>query len=193
MRVTIICVLLLTAVGCTTPRDYRKAELAVENDNFAQAYALWQGLAEKGDANSQYRLGELYHYGLGVDADIKTAIGWYTLAAEQGHVDAQNNLGIIYDEGHSVESDYRTAIKWYTMAAEQGDPGAQFNLGAIYLEEPNVEDPVRAYMWWGISAYLGNDLAGSQLEFAAEKMTDAEVAEALSLAHQCVRQKFRQC
>ena len=80
-----------------------------------------------------------------------------------------------------------------TMAAEQGDPGAQFNLGAIYLEEPNVEDPVRAYMWWGISAYLGNDLAGSQLEFAAEKMTDAEVAEALSLAHQCVRQKFRQC
>lgn len=189
----IICALLLIAVGCATSRDFRKAELAAANDDLMQARALWQALAEQGHADSQYRLGELYHDGLGVDADIGAAINWYTLAAEQGHVDAQNNLGIIYDDGDTIEPDYRTAIQWYTLAAEQGDPGAQFNLGAIYLQEPAVEDPVRAYMWWGISAYLGNDLAASQLDYAAEKLSDAQIAEARDRAYRCLRRKFRRC
>jgi uncharacterized protein len=193
MRAAIVCTMILVVIGCATPRDYRDAESAAANDDYHRAHALWHNLAVRGHADSQYRLGELYHDGLGVESDVETAIEWYTLAAEQGHVDAQNNLGIIYDEGAAIESDYRTAIKWYTLAAEQGDPGAQFNLGAIYLEEPTVEDPLRAYMWWGISAYLGNDLAGSQLEYAAEKLTEAEVAEARAMAHQCVRRKFRQC
>lgn len=193
MRHYLIVCLTLLCFGCTTQAIHRQAADASFNENYAEAGVLWLSLAEKGDARAQFSLGELYHEGLGIEADIDRAIHWYTRAAEQGHVDAQNNLGIIYADGDEVSPDYRTAIKWYTLAAEQGDPGAQFNLGAIYLEEQAVQDPMRAYMWWGISAYLGNDLAGSQLEYAAESLSEAQVAEARRLARRCVKQKFRDC
>ena len=193
MRQLLSLCLLISVFGCASNPAYYQALEAAENENYRVAVGLWQPLAEQGDVRSQFKLGELYHEGLGVSPDIDSAIRWYTLAAEQGHADAQNNLGIIYDDGIDVIPDFRMAIKWYTLAAEQGDPGAQFNLGAIYREEETVQDYSRAYMWWGIAAYLGNDLAGSQLEYAAQGLSPKQVAEARIQARKCVRKKFKNC
>ena len=43
-------------------------------------------MAEKGDPDAQFRLGELYEEGDIVDRDLDTAIESYRKAAEQGHV-----------------------------------------------------------------------------------------------------------
>jgi hypothetical protein len=187
-----ICILVLV-YGCASGRAYHKGLDAADKEDYAAAVALWTPLADKGYVRAQFKLGELYHEGLGVNSDIDMALHWYRRAAEQGYADAQNNLGIIYDDGDEVSPDFRTAMKWFLMAAEQGDPGAQFNLGSIYRGEETVQDLTRAYMWWGIAAYLGNDLAGSFLESIEQDMSPEEVAEARNLARRCVQQKFRGC
>lgn len=179
--------------GCASNPAYHQGLVAAENEDYATAVALWSRLADEGDARAQFKLGELYHEGLGVNPDITRAMQWYLLAAEQGHAEAQNNLGIIYDDGDEIRANFRTAMKWYLLAAEQGDPGAQFNLGSIYREEESVQDFTRTYMWWGISAYLGNDLAGSLLESVEQEMSPEQVVAARKLARQCVKKNFQDC
>ena len=186
------CILMLV-YGCASNPAYHQGLVASENEDYATAVALWTPLADEGDARAQFRLGELYHEGLGVNPDIAKAMQWYLQAAVQGHAEAQNNLGIIYDDGDEVRENFRIAMKWYLLAAEQGDPGAQFNLGSIYREEESVQDFTRAYMWWGISAYLGNDLAGSLLESVEQEMSPEQVVAARQLARQCVKNNFQDC
>ena len=53
--------------------------------------------------------------------------------------------------------------KWLRRAAEQGDAKAQFNLGLMYDEGKGVsKDNVFAYMWWNLSASMGNDDAAER-------------------------------
>jgi len=49
-------------------------------------------LALEGDPDAQYRLGESYEEGKGVEQDQKEAVKWYRLAARQGHVNAKAAL-----------------------------------------------------------------------------------------------------
>ncbi len=50
-------------------------------------------LAEKGDADAQFKLGNLYSDGDGVPQDDEKAVAWYLQSAEQGHADAQLSMG----------------------------------------------------------------------------------------------------
>ena len=52
-------------------------------------------LAEQGDADAQYNLGDMYARGDGVPEDDAEAVKWLRLAAEQGHADAQFSLDIM--------------------------------------------------------------------------------------------------
>src|ERR1044072_4009951 len=54
----------------------------------------WRPLAEKGDADAQYNMGQAYKLGRGVPSDLKLAQTWYEKAAQQGHQPAQANLGL---------------------------------------------------------------------------------------------------
>ena len=51
--------------------------------------------AESGDAQSQYALGLVYRYGIGVTRDAVLASVWFRKAAEQGNADAQYWLGVM--------------------------------------------------------------------------------------------------
>jgi len=53
--------------------------------------------AEKGDAESQSRLGDLYRFGAGVKSDIAEAIRWYSAAVEQGSGSGMARLGRCYE------------------------------------------------------------------------------------------------
>ena len=60
-------------------------------------------MAEQGDANAQYNLGNMYIYGNGVPENDTEAVKWYRLAAEQGQANAQYNLGTT----RCIDSDYQ--------------------------------------------------------------------------------------
>lgn len=81
-------------------------------------------LAEKGDAEAQFRLGEFYE-NIEPSKNDQVVYAWYKKAALQNHVKAQYALGRIYEEGRDgVKPDRKEALKWYKKAASQRDMNA---------------------------------------------------------------------
>ena len=70
------------------------------------AVAIWRPLAEKGDADAAFNLGQAYRLGKGVPLDLAQAQTWLERAARKGHVDAQTTLGLLlFQNGNRVGGD----------------------------------------------------------------------------------------
>lgn len=131
------------------PVPYRDADY-YDQDNFADSDLLdiwtpgWQqrvnymavfnqmySKAILGDARSQFEIGQMFHYGLGVKQNDDSAIVFYQNAAEQQFLAAEYNLGILYLQRAQDASDYQNAISWLTDAAFKGNNKAQYVLSNI--------------------------------------------------------------
>ena len=138
------------------PEDFKSLEALV-------ALSM-KALAEEGDAESQYNLGEMYLNGHGVAQDDKEAIKWYRKAAGRNHPQAQYTLGDMYRNGHGVAQDDKEAAKWYREAAEQNFPQALHNLGAMYeLGLGVAKDEQEAVKWYRRAAEKGAAFAQFRL------------------------------
>ncbi len=84
---------------------------------------ILRDLAQKGDAEAQYRLAVEFATGREVPKDDVEAVKWYRKAAEQGDAKAQFVLGIRYDDGRGVHQDYVMAHVWYNLAAARAKGG----------------------------------------------------------------------
>ena len=67
------------------PRTVGAANRAYINRNYERAFRLYQPLAEQGLPGAEFRLGFLYHQGLGTQRDFAAAMTWYRKAADQGY------------------------------------------------------------------------------------------------------------
>jgi TPR repeat protein len=63
--------------------------------NKPAAFGFYLKAAEQGDADAQFRLGEMYRNGQGVEKDLKSASEWLRKAASQGNENARRNLAEI--------------------------------------------------------------------------------------------------
>ncbi len=110
--------------------------------DYAGAVAQWRPLAEAGNADAQFNLGQAYKLGRGVAANSATAHSWYQKAARQGHEQAQVNVGLLlYNGGRRQE-----ALPWIRKAVELGDPRAQYILGTeLFNGDLVAKDWPRAY------------------------------------------------
>ena len=127
--------------------------------------------AEKGDAQSQYELGNAFYIGsLGIAKDQVEATKWYRRAAEQDLPEAQHNLGVSYAGGQGVAKDEAEAVKWFRKAAEQNLPEAQFNVGIYYHEGRGVtRDDREAVKWFRKAAERSHGLLKTTLPFVMPK------------------------
>jgi len=121
-------------------------------------YTQWfHKVAERGDAEAQFKLGLMYQEGQVVPSSDVEAIKWYMRAAEQGHAYAQYNLGVMYDKGEAIPQNYTEAVKLYKKAAEQGHVNAQYNLGLIYHGGQCVsQNYAEAMKWYRKAAEQGD-------------------------------------
>lgn len=89
--------------------------------------------AERGDANSQYFMGEHYELGdSGVSQDQRIALDWYKKAAAQGHAAAMYKLGTFHEKGlGGLPADMSKATEWYRQAAEGGSNQAIQRIAAL--------------------------------------------------------------
>lgn len=92
---------------------------------YAEAFSLYQQLAEQGHAKAQFNLGVMYDQGQYVTQDYAEAVSWYLKAAEQGNTNAQYNLAVKYQAGQGVIQDHTKAAYWYRKAAEEGNANGQ--------------------------------------------------------------------
>ena len=105
-------------------KSYQRGLEAYERSDYDAALHEWRPLAEQGVAEAQYRVGEMYSSGEGLQVDDTEAEKWTRKAAEQVLAKAEHMLGDLTD---GVEAE-----KWHRKAAEQGLAEAQYMLGVHY-------------------------------------------------------------
>lgn len=94
--------------------------------------SYYKTLAEKGDVEAQYTLGNCLLHGETSETIRLKAYYWYQKAAETGHSDAQCAMGHRYLYAIGCKRHLQKAISWYNMAAKQGNIEAKFELATIY-------------------------------------------------------------
>jgi hypothetical protein len=142
---------------------------ALRKNDFPAAVKELRPLADRGDAEAQYRVGLMYEFGKGYPQDKAQGIAWFRKAAAQNHVAAQTELGIIYATGDGVAKDSKQAVEWFQKAAPQGNVAAQYNLGLLYAKGDGVKvDNAQAIAWWRKAAAQGMSVAQFKLGVAYE-------------------------
>ena len=142
---------------------------------------ICQPISTNVSAMVQFKLGESYYKGEGVNKDVVEAIKWYRMAAEQGHASAQYQLGLWYDDGFGRLVDATLASMWYHKAAKQGLPIAQFKLGCLYESNKSVTNASEAVTWYRKAAEQSYPAAQSALGHCYENGigVDKDVTEAM--------------
>lgn len=162
----------LAIAAASLPASAQSVRAGVEawqKGDAASAVAIWRPLANKGDADAAFNLGQAYRLGKGVPLDLAQAQGWLERAARKGHVDAQSTLGLLlFQNGNRVG-----AMRWLKAAADAGEPRALLVVGtALYNGDGVPADPVKAYAYVSRAAAQG---------LAPAKATLADMDEVIPL------------
>ena len=165
-------VLLAALVAATVPAHAQSVKVGIEawqKADYAAAVVIWRPLAEAGDIDAAFNLGQAYRLGRGVTLDLAAAQTWFERAARKGHLDAQTTLGLLlFNTGNRVGG-----LRWLKSAAEQGEPRALLIYGtALFNGDGIVRDPVLAYAYVSRAAAQG---------LAPAKATLAEMDKLLPL------------
>jgi len=122
--------------------DVKAGVDAWQQGDYAKAVAIWQPLAQSGDPDAQFNMGQACKLGRGVKTDPSAAIDWYGKAARQGHARAEDNLGLLMFQ----QGDRAGALPYLQRAAERGEPRAQYIVGtALFNGDLTAKNWVRAY------------------------------------------------
>ena len=149
----LIAAALVLASPAALPAQSVKAGIeAWQRADYASAVAIWRPLAEKGDADAAFNLGQAYRLGRGVPTNLATAKTWFESSAEKGHVDAQTTLGLLlFQNGDQTEG-----LRWLKNAAEKGEPRALLVYGTALVNGDGVtQDPVIGYAYVSRAAAQG--------------------------------------
>ncbi|HEX6218646.1 MAG TPA: SPOR domain-containing protein [Sphingomicrobium sp.] len=125
---------------------------AWQKGDYQAAIDIWRPLAEKGDADASFNLGQAYRLGRGVIVNLAAAQTWLERAAKADHLDAQTTLGLLlFQNGNRAGG-----IRWLKVAADRGEPRAMLVYGtALYNGDGVGRDPVTAYAYVSRSAAQG--------------------------------------
>jgi TPR repeat protein len=125
---------------------------AWQRSDYAAAVAIWKPLAEKGDADAAFNLGQAYRFGRGVPMSLADAQTWFETAARKGHVDAQTTLGLLlFQNGNQTGG-----LRWLKAAAEKGEPRAMLVYGTALFNGDGVQqNPVLGYAYVSRAAAQG--------------------------------------
>jgi len=154
---------------------------AWQRGDYPRAVSVWRPLAEAGDADAAFNVGQAYRLGRGVDLDLATAQNWLETAARKGHTDAQTTLGLLlFQNGNRIGG-----LRWLRQAADAGEPRAMLMYGtALFNGDGVAQDPVLAYAFVSRAAAQGLAPAKSTLEQMDQVLTVDQRKKGLSIAMQ---------
>lgn len=113
-------------------------------------------LAKKGNAEAQFKVGEMYETGFGVNEDKAEAMNWINKAAAQGNENAGFKLLYWDIEKNGVTTANRAEFEILKTKANEGNPQAEYYLGKMYSRGIGVkQDPDKAISWLNKAALVG--------------------------------------
>jgi len=174
-----LAALLVFGASATAAQTVRAGIEAWQRADYAAAVTIWRPLAEAGDADAQFNLGQAYRLGRGVAINLAVSKAWFERAADKGHVDAQTTLGLLlFQNGEQAEG-----LKWLAKAAEQGEARAMLIYGTALVNGDTVtQDPVLGYAFVSRSAAQGLSPAKETLRQLDELLPLADRKKGLALA-----------
>src|SRR5206468_10091116 len=136
-------------------------------------------LAEKGDTDAEFNLGQAYRLGRGVPTNLSAAKTWLERAASSGHLDAQTTLGLLLFQN----GEQRDGLKWLEQAAGQGEPRALLVYGtALYNGDGVAQDQVLGYAFVSRAAAQGLEPAKETLAQLDKLMPLADRQKGIAVA-----------
>lgn len=167
MGLTVNCKYLVAAgllIASSAPLSAQSVRAGIDawqKSDYTRAVAIWRPLADKGDADAEFNLGQAYRLGRGVPINLPAAKTWFERAAEQGHVDAETTLGLLLFQN----GDQPAGLKWLKKAADQGEPRALLVYGTALVNGDSVtQDPVLGYAYVSRAAAQGLQPAKETLD-----------------------------
>jgi cell division septation protein DedD len=147
--------LMAAIVAGATPAAAQSVKAGVEawqRTDYPAAVGIWRPLAEAGNADAAFNMGQAYRLGRGVPLNLAVAHSWFERAARKGHLDAQTTLGLLlFDSGSRPDG-----LRWLKTAAERGEPRALLIYGtALFNGDGVAEDRVLAYAYISRAAAQG--------------------------------------
>ena len=173
-KLVLTAAMMAAASASATAQSVKSGIEAWQRADYPAAVGIWRPLAESGDADAAFNLGQAYRLGRGVPTNLAAAQTWFERAARKGHLDAQTTLGLLlFDSGNRIGG-----LRWLKAAAEKGEPRALLIYGtALFNGDGVAQDRVLAYAYISRSAAKG---------LAPAKSTLAEMDQILPLD---IRQK----
>lgn len=166
-------------LGAPASADVKAGVDAWQQGDYAKAVAEWRPLAQAGDPDAQFNLGQAYKLGRGVQPDLNVALDWYRKAAQQGHLRAEDNLGLLMFQ----QGDRANAITYLQRAAARGEPRAQYIVGtALFNGDLIGKDWVRAYALMTRASASGLPQAATSLEQMDKYIPEDQRKQGLALA-----------
>lgn len=166
--------------------DVKSGVDAWSQGDYNKAVAEWRPLANAGDPDAQFNLGQAYKLGRGVPADSAAALDWFRKAAAQGHFRAEDNYGLLlFQQGQRAE-----AMSYIQKSAARGEPRAQYILGtALFNGEFAGKDWVRAYALMTRASAAGLQPASTSLQQMDQHIPDEQRKKGLALAAELEKQE----
>lgn len=126
--------------------------------DYQKALACYQQAVLSSCPFAAYRLGKLYHEGLGVQQDKAKSWDYYQQALEMQYPDAIVDVGLLYRDGDMVEKDYTKAQGYLLKAANKGNARAMFELSQMYLKGIGVKPDFKLAKDWQFRFMEANDV-----------------------------------
>ena len=125
-------------------------------------------LAKQGNAEAQFKVGEMYEAGFGVEQDTREAKYWITRAANQNHEIARFKLLYWDMEAKGLNAENKIKVNELNTKAKQGNAQAQYYLGKMYAYGVGIKkNPDVAIGWLNKAASKG--VLEAELELASLK------------------------
>lgn len=86
----------------------------------SQFFDSVKSYADKGNAQAQFDLAQLYLKGSGIKKNTKLAFKWIHKSARNNHTEAKFHMGLNFLEGRGVLKMKHLALYWFKLAAKDG-------------------------------------------------------------------------
>lgn len=151
----------------------------VFSDVSAGVFRFQIKLAEQGNSEAQYKVGEMYETGKGADKDLGQARDWYTKAAKQGHKKAEYKLLYLDISSNGLTDTSKNQLSALRTEANSGNADAMYFLGKMFASGVGVPKSLEdAQIWLKKAAFNGVPEAEHEAIAVDEELNRVQEREA---------------
>lgn len=149
-------------------------------------------LAEKGNAEAQFKIGEMYETGFGTKKDMKLAEEWIAKAADQGHETASFKQLYWDMEKNGLTKTNKAKYDELVSKANAENAYAQYYVGKLYAEGVGVkQDSDKALEWFNKATLQGIVEAERESAIMREEIKRDELARQKAAQQRQAEQKAK--